>query len=174
MATDTMSTDTTGTMATATTGTGPVLDDAAAQLRLNTGMQNALDGKIADALADYREALRLNPYLSINSATWNALCWNASLYDHAKDVVDGACENAVKLSPSDFRFRDSRGLARALSGRTADAIADFTAYAANAPDNARRAQRTQWINGLKSGQNPFTPATIATLRAQALTPRGKS
>jgi regulator of sirC expression with transglutaminase-like and TPR domain len=48
-----------------------------------------------------------------------------------------ACEQAVTLAPEDSDIRDSRGLARVLTGNVDGAIADFQAYIAWTKDQAR-------------------------------------
>jgi hypothetical protein len=73
-----------------------------------------------------------------------------------------------ELLPSAPEPRDSRGLARALTGNVASAIEDFTAFIASARENAQLADRTAdreiWIATLPEGRNPFDAATLAALR----------
>ncbi|WP_306558131.1 tetratricopeptide repeat protein [Nostoc sp. 'Peltigera malacea cyanobiont' DB3992] len=70
--------------------------------------------------------------------SWNTLCWGGSLQKQAADVLP-ACDKAVALAPEDSRIRDSRGLARALTGDTQGAIEDFEAYIAQAQNKDRKA-----------------------------------
>ena len=79
-----------------------------------------------------------------------------------------ACDRAVQLSGQSGWFRDSRGLARALSGDVAGAIDDFQAFVTwchdNMIDDAQCAQREGVVAALEQGQNPFDAATLDALR----------
>lgn len=120
--------------------------------------------KYREAIAIYNKVYALDPK-QLSADTWNALCWDASKAELAASVVDGACERAVKLSNGNPNSVDSRGLARALTGRTADAIRDFEVFANDAgSDPEYRNQRRHWITELKVGRNPFTPAMLKVLR----------
>nr|MDJ0718341.1 tetratricopeptide repeat protein [Prochloraceae cyanobacterium] len=77
-----------------------------------------------------------------------------------------ACEKAVTLAPENGGIRDSRGLARALTGNTKGAIEDFQAfiewtYSDYYPDH--KAQRQRWIDALRANKNPFTDEEIKSL-----------
>jgi len=86
-----------------------------------------------------------------------------------------ACEKAVNLSPNDGNIRDSRGLARALTGNYSGAIEDFEAYIKWTydedhkayikwiDDEDHKAQRQGWVKVLKAGKNPFTDAVLKKL-----------
>jgi tetratricopeptide (TPR) repeat protein len=130
------------------------------------GEQFVTDGKFEEAIATYTKAQTLDPDLEISSNTWNWLCWQGSLNGYAATVLD-ACEQAVELAPHHGGVRDSRGLARALTGDTAGAIADFQAFIDwDALDNfsVYKAKRQRWIEALRAGQNPFTPEELERLR----------
>lgn len=134
---------------------------------IETGLSQALLGDIAGGKANFEQALKLSPHLIISAADWNGLCWSGSTWNHAAQVMD-ACQQAVELAPDNGDFRDSRGLARALTGDKAGAIEDFTAFVeAHKDDETLRkdvAQRTEWIGELKAGRNPFDEATLKALR----------
>jgi regulator of sirC expression with transglutaminase-like and TPR domain len=74
-----------------------------------------------------------------------------------------ACENAVTLAPKNGEFRDSRGVARAMTGNTAGAIEDFQLYIKLSDSDEGKKQRQGWIKELKAGKNPFTPKEIERL-----------
>jgi FOG: WD40 repeat len=99
----------------------------------------------------------------------NTLCWLGSLNGFAAQVMP-ACERAVAVAPADRLDgeRDSRGLARALTGNKAGAIEDFQAFVDWSKDNGQYdtagTQREGWIASLKQGQNPFDKATLDSLR----------
>lgn len=88
-----------------------------------------------------------------------------SLNGSAKQVLF-ACENAVSLAPDNdaAEYRDSRGLAKALTGDTAGAIDDFQAYLKSESSAEQKARRQRWIDALRSGQNPFTPKELESLK----------
>ncbi len=77
-----------------------------------------------------------------------------------------ACEKAVTLAPEDGMIRDSRGLARALTGDTKGAIADFQAFIQSSNDSEQKSQRQGWVNALSAGKNPFTEEELKKLRQQ--------
>ena len=118
--------------------------------------------KVQEAIALYKEAQKLNPNLEISATSWNSLCWNGSLHGHAAEVMD-ACEKAVAFNPEHGGRRDSRGLARALTGDTQGAISDFQAFVDWTDDDEQRLQRQRWIDALRAGKNPFTEEEIKSL-----------
>jgi WD40 repeat protein len=97
----------------------------------------------------------------------NAMCWRGSLDGFAAEVLS-ACERAVSLDPLPG-FRDSRGLARALTGDTKGAIEDFQAFVDWSKQNGKYdpdgKQREEWIASLKQGKNPFDQKTLDSLRS---------
>ena len=134
--------------------------EALAQL-LNELEPLLLAGEISEALQAYQNAQERGA--SIPARAWNWLCWYGSLWGHAAEVM-AACEQAVALAPDLENIRDSRGLARALTGDVAGAIDDFEAFVAWTTSDRRRAQRQGWIDALRAGQNPFTPELLERLR----------
>jgi len=119
-------------------------------------------GDIEKAVAAYAEAQKLDPTMEIPAFVGNNLCWWGSLWGHATDVME-ACETAVALEPENRKFRDSRGLARALTGNIAGAIEDFQAFVDWTDDEERRLKRQHWIDALRAGENPFTEEEIESL-----------
>lgn len=118
--------------------------------------------------------------MQISARSWSALCWYGSLYGYAPKVLY-AGNKAVELDP-EYSY-DSRGLARALTGDMAGAIADFQAHIRwidNIVDNnvqnnedisdCRRTalielklQRQKWIQFLQVGKQPLTSEEITHL-----------
>jgi len=95
----------------------------------------------------------------------NNLCWYASL-DGFADLVLPVCEQAVRLEPDHGGYRDSRGLARALTGDYSGAIEDFRYYLKWAEKEQRPEllqRREQWIKELEGGRNPFDDKTLQDL-----------
>jgi hypothetical protein len=103
--------------------------------------------------------------VEISAYSWYSLCGDGSLRGYAKDVMF-ACENAVALAPTTENFRDSRGLARALTGNTKGAIEDFQSFIKSTKDTEKKAQRQRWVNALRAGKNPFTQEELKKLSDQ--------
>ena len=120
-------------------------------------------GDFKQAIAAYAKAEKLDPKLEISVDDWNNLCWDGSLHGYAADVMF-ACEKAVTLAPEDGNIRDSRGLARALTGDTKGAIEDFQAFIQSSNDSKLKLQRQGWVNALSAGKNPFTEEELKKLR----------
>lgn len=114
----------------------------------------------------YMQAVELLPQTQ-DVRLSNTICWYGSLYGLA-EIVLPACEHAVELSGGNPNYVDSRGLARALTGDTENAIADFQVFADWAEVFTEQAdlglQRLQWITALAAGDNPFDEATLQALR----------
>lgn len=126
------------------------------------------------ALTKLRNAIALKPDLEVSANTWNQICWRGSL-DGKAALILSACNEAVTLSPDAGGIRDSRGLARALTGDKQGAIEDFQAYIQwldrvnpkNAAD--RKVRRQRWISDLQAGKPPsaiFTQAVLEQLKKE--------
>ena len=123
-------------------------------------------GDVEGAVAKHAEAQTLDPTLEISADSWNTLCWSGSLWGYAAEVLD-ACERTVELEQDNGAKRDSRGLARALTGNYAGAIEDFQFYIEWGQDKRpkeRLDKRRAWIRELEAGRNPFDSATLEELR----------
>jgi WD40 repeat protein len=128
---------------------------------------------IESALDLLNQAKESQVPISIYDAdTLNNLCWFGSLQRYAEQVMD-YCEQAVTLAPGQGYIRDSRGLARALTGDYPGAILDFQYYV----DEQIRigngqsfdvSDRQQWIMALKTGINPFTPDVLQRLASNGI------
>jgi Flp pilus assembly protein TadD len=127
------------------------------------GEKQVQEGQVKEALASYREAQQLQPTWKLYPDSWNTLCRYGSLHGQAAEVML-SCEKAVALAPKNGRFRDSRGVARALTGNKQGAIKDFQAYIKWTDWDERKKQRQGWIDALKAGKNPFTPEEIEKLK----------
>ncbi len=134
-----------------------------AERSVDEGNSRLEEKKFQEALAAYTEALKLDPKVEIPISSWNTLCWRGSLQKQAAEVLP-ACEKAVALAPEDGNIRDSRGLARALTGNTQGAIEDFEAYIAQPEDKNTKAQRQRWVKDLRAGKNPFTDGELKKLQ----------
>ena len=122
--------------------------------------------KVEQALAKYSEAENIDPEIKISAINWGDVCWYGVVQDQAAKVLD-ACEKAVKLDFENGSFRDSRGIARAMTGNLDGVVRDFEAYVNWAPQHNRSQERIdrrkQWIEQLKNNENPFSPEDRDTL-----------
>ena len=100
-----------------------------------------------------------NPVLS------NSVCRSGGMGGFA-EIVLPACEHAVRLADDEHLAdcRDSRGLARALTGDYAGAVEDFRYFVAHWEDEELVAQRQAWIAELEADRNPFDEETLEALR----------
>lgn len=141
---------------------------------LMKGGKAVREGEVSRALELYRRAQERSERLHVNPALWNDLCWFGSLHGAVEQVLF-ACERAVEQLPAAAPFRayhrDSRGLARALTGDANGAIEDFRAAVEEWP-GARDAVRTRqhWIEELQAGENPFTEPVLQDLLQGSLRP----
>ena len=135
----------------------------AAGALVEKGEKLVKEGKVKEALAAYQEAQRLKPTWKLYADSWNTLCRYGSLHGQAAAVMQ-ACEKAVALAPKNGEFRDSRGIARALTGDKPGAIEDFQAFIKSTNWDKWKKQRQRWIDALKAGKNPFTPEEIEKLK----------
>ncbi|AFZ22944.1 WD40 repeat-containing protein [Cylindrospermum stagnale PCC 7417] len=134
-----------------------------AERLITEGESLVTEGKVKEALAAYADAQKLDSQVEISADSWGALCRYGSLNKKAPNVLF-ACENAVKLAPDNVDIRDSRGLARALTGNTQGAIEDFEALIAQTDDKDSKSQRQAWVKALRAGKNPFTDAELKKLQ----------
>ncbi|MEW5956899.1 MAG: tetratricopeptide repeat protein [Chloroflexota bacterium] len=132
-----------------------------AQIRFQQGLP------MAQVAPDLFTALDLRPdYGNV----LNLLCWGYAVEQQPAQAMP-YCQQAVALGPEP-EFVDSRGLAYALRGEYAAAIADFQTYIdrlAQQPGELNRAEVTRrraWIAALQAGHNPFTPQLLAQLRRE--------
>lgn len=126
------------------------------------------EGKVEEAIQAYNQALSLDPNLEVSAQSWNILCEYGSLHGRAADVLY-AGDNAVNLEPDNKRYQDIRGLAKALTGNLAGALADFQGVLdSDLFDKEyledRKQRRQRWVEALKAGNNPFTLEELEALR----------
>ncbi|MBN2005717.1 MAG: peptidoglycan DD-metalloendopeptidase family protein [Anaerolineae bacterium] len=93
----------------------------------------------------------------------HTLCWSGAIYGQAQLALPH-CERAVELAPNKGDFRDSRGLARALTRDYAGAIENFSEAVRIWKEKKACVehlceQRETWIAELKDGRNPLLVLT---------------
>ena len=131
------------------------------EVLIDAGRQLVIQGKVKEAISAYAGAERIDPTLKISAESWNSLCWFASLWGYAADVVINACELAVAPDLEKWFFRDSRGVARAMTGNIEGAIEDFKAFIDGTDNVEMKSQRQRWVDALYAGEkNPITPEDI--------------
>jgi hypothetical protein len=113
----------------------------------------------------------VQPVIATNDPEFiNAVCLVGTTKGFAT-VVLPACEKAVQLAPDKIPYRSTRGLARAFSGDIEGAIQDFQAYVDWSHQNGLYDQfgskRTNWIEALQEGRNPFTSDVLEGLYDEA-------
>ena len=124
------------------------------------------------SLSDLRRAQALSP----NNVAFNrVLCWQMAVSGSAQEAMP-VCERAVAHDPTG-QSREARGVAYALMGRTEKAIADLEAFLewveASPKDSCRdlyTQSRENWTEDLRTGNDPFDPATLRELRVRPVSP----
>src|SRR5262249_54402382 len=96
-----------------------------------------------------------------DAETCNNIAWElAKMREVAESLELSFC--ALRLSPDEPNYHDTRGVALALAGRRDEAIADFEYFIRNAQGIERFAHaipvRRKWIELLRLGKDPFTVA----------------
>ncbi len=124
------------------------------------------------SLSDLRWAQALSP----NNVVFNrVLCWQMAVSGSAEEALP-VCERAVAHDPTN-QSSEARGVAYALTGRTEKAIVDLEAFLewveVSPKDSCRdlyMQSRVDWIDELRSGNNPFDPAMLRELRVRPVSP----
>lgn len=103
--------------------------------------------------------------------TWNRVCWNGTVWGHAADVL-WACELAVTRATdkTEAYNRDSRGVARAVSGDLSGAKADIAAFVEHFSETGEHQvqveKRRSWLEKLTRGENPISDEVLEALRRE--------
>lgn len=124
-----------------------------------------------DAVDAFVLAADVNPeieheMLTHSAPAWNRLCWFGALAERAAEVPT-ACDMAVSLAPDNGMFRNSRAVARALTGDLDAAAEDFGHYLRWAADAGQAAneirQRRGWLEALQGGEQPIDSMVLRGL-----------
>lgn len=148
------------------------LDADSSTAYFNRGLVHSEMDNWSESLSDLRWAHALSP----NNVAFNrVLCWQMAVSGSPQDALP-VCERAVAHDPTD-QSREARGVAYALTGRTGKAIVDLEAFLewveASPKDSCRDIywqSRADWIDELRSGNDPFDPATLRALRVRPVSP----
>jgi WD40 repeat protein len=154
----------------------------------------ALKGEVEKARRAFEQLAAVAIQTKAAAELDNSVGWYGSLDGFAKIVLP-ACDRAVELTKGeDSNYRDTRGLARAMTGKFPEATEDFRAVViwlkteeekvkkveeesssqAEKEKHGRmaaewkklRIEREEWIAKLKSGQNPFDKETLKAIRRE--------
>ena len=144
------------------------LDPRYARAYFNRGLAHSGLENLGSSVSDLRRAQRLKPA----DATFNdTLCWQMALTGDPENALTH-CDVAV-AQDSSGRALDSRGFVYSLLGEYDKAIADFEAFLewADASPKATcaeyyRPSRSDWIDELSAGRNPFDTQNLAELRVR--------
>ena len=137
-----------------------------AVIRAERAVDSLVDAGNFDAVFGTIERARL-PRAPVGFwvGTWNTVCWQATLHGFAQRAQP-ACEAAVAPDTTYLPARDSRAVARALSGDTKGAIADLAYLVEHAQAGVFLDKRAKWLEALRAGNNPFTEQVLDELRKQ--------
>ena len=144
--------------------TNPYLNLAKTLFEANSYVEGMVALANAQAISP---TINITEALSANS--WNDVCRRSALAGAAIEAMP-ACERAAALMPEHGGYRDSRGLARALTGDVPGAIADFRFFVEWAKTTGRGRNvdwREAWIARLEAGESPdavFDAETLERLR----------
>ena len=144
------------------------LDPAYARAYFNRGLVHSALENLGSSLSDLRRAQGLKP----TDVTFNStICWQMA--------VTGDPENALRYCniaaarDSSGRTLDSRGFVHALLGERDKAISDFERFlewTESSPKDScadyYRPSRSDWIEELSAGHNPFESHTLSELRVR--------
>ncbi len=120
-------------------------------------------GDASQAVESVRFAVHL-ANTSSSSALANNVCWWGTLYELAEGVYE-SCDMAVRRAPDRAAYRDSRAVARAVTGNLEGAAEDLETFLADPDiDESTRAQRQAWLHELEQGRNPIDLETLIELR----------
>lgn len=125
-------------------------------------------GRLPEAIAVMNLAVGKDSTQVLNSQL-NSVCWFGAVRKLATQVI-GLCDRAVAMDTTVTGIRDSRGVARALSGDVPGAILDFQAYVGDTRNPAAsRERRRSWVAALKRGTavtSIFSDQVLAALLAE--------
>jgi tetratricopeptide (TPR) repeat protein len=137
------------------------LEPGMVEAYFNRGLARIRRNDAAGWQADLKQALVLDPD---HAGAYAALCWGYAL-DRQGAAALAYCDRAVALAPSG-PGRDSRGIAYAELGRTAEAMSDFEEYLRGDVPPAEHSERAGWLAALAAGRDPFDHATLDRLRQE--------
>ena len=127
----------------------------------------ASDGitSLKEAQTAFAEAQRLGNTREVSVEDWSAIGWLGTVWGNASDFLY-SCDQAVAANPSLPELRDTRAVARAMTGNFAGAIEDLEIFLKSDKAGALAPRRLRWLEALRKGANPFTREEIEQLRRE--------
>lgn len=128
----------------------------------------AAQGEIVEALREVERADRMLPSDGIPASVLADVCRRGVVLGYASDVLS-ACDRAVSMEAGQVPgWRNSRGMARAITGDTEGAIKDFEFVIEWTQESYPQAAETrrEWVTSLRAGENPFTEDFLRELRSR--------
>jgi hypothetical protein len=123
-------------------------------------MEEAYSGRdLPASIRRFEQARALDPSIRIESFSANELCWACVQRGYAKQAL-GVCNAAVASDDKNWMARDSRGVARVLTGDITGAIEDFEFYVKSSDRVDTVKQRERWIALLEGGWRPQSFAEL--------------
>lgn len=146
------------------------LDAAYARAYFNRGLVHSELENLGSSVSDLRRAQGLKPTdLTFN----NTLCWQMAVTGDPENALRYC--NVAAAHDSSGRTLDSRGFAHALLGEYDKAAADFERFlewTKTSPKETCAAyyhpSRSDWIDKLSVGRNPFDIQTLAEMRVRPI------
>ena len=144
------------------------LDPAYARAYFNRGLAHSALENLGSSLSDLRRAQGLKP----TDVTFNAtICWQMAVVGDPENSLRYC--NVAAAHDSSGRALDSRGFAHTLLGEYDKAIADFERFLEWTKTSPKEScvayyhpSRSDWIEELRSGRNPFDAYTLSELRVR--------
>lgn len=129
----------------------------------------AAQGEIVEALSEIARADQMVWPDGTPASVLAEVCQRGVLSGYAAEVLT-ACDRAVSMEAGQApRWRNNRGIARAITGNTDGAIEDFEFFIQQAEERYPQAadMRREWIGSLRDGENPFTEEVLEELRSRS-------
>lgn len=144
------------------------LDAAYARAYFNRGLVHSELENLGSSVSDLRRAQGLKP----NDVTFsNTLCWQMAVAGDPENALRYC--NVAAVHDSSGRTLDSRGFVHALLGEYDNAVADFERFLEWTKTSPKescaayyRPSRSDWIENLRAGQNPFDVQTLTEMRVR--------
>ena len=144
------------------------LDAVYARAYFNRGLVHSELENLGSSVSDLRRAQGLKP----TDVTFNnTLCWQMAVTGDPENALRYC--NVAAAHDSSGRALDSRGFARALLGEYDKAAADFERFLKWTETSPKETcasyyqpSRSDWIEKLRAGQNPFDVQTLNELRVR--------
>jgi tetratricopeptide (TPR) repeat protein len=127
----------------------------------NRGNAYRAKGENDRAIADYDEAIRLDPD---DPDSYNQRCWTRALADHDLQGALADCNESLRLRPNDGNTLNSRGLVQFKLGAFKEAIADYDAALEQTANDAE-SLFARGVAKVKLGDSAGGNADIAAAKA---------